>query len=108
MQNRYEPPTDPAAWVSHPTQSIGDPYQDFPTRIDRIDEPPDAARTVGLRRLFRLTWRATQLSAVTAAGFATLFARTAPAQTAVGHATPAPGSKLSTSPPTTPTPSPAQ
>src|SRR5580700_5688762 len=52
-------------------------YQNEPQQ-----EPPGAARSAGLRRLSRLTWRATQLSAVTAVGFATLFARTAPAQTA--------------------------
>ena len=35
-----------------------------------------ARRDSGLRRLSRLTWRATLLSAVTAVGMATLFART--------------------------------
>src|SRR5260370_2793665 len=53
-------------------------------------EQPGAARATGLRRLSRLTWRATQLSAVTAVGLATLFARTAPAQTAAGDSTAAP------------------
>ena len=53
------------------------------------------ARAVGLRRLSRLTWRATQLGAVTAVGFATLFARTAPAQMAAGDATAAPTAKAS-------------
>jgi len=43
------------------------------------EQQPGAARTAGLRRLSRLTWRATELSAVTAVGLATLFARTAPA-----------------------------
>jgi hypothetical protein len=51
-------------------------------RQEPPEEPPGAARSAGLRRLSRLTWRATQLSAVTVVGFATLFARTAPAQTA--------------------------
>jgi len=54
------------------------------------EQQPGAARTSGLRRLSRLTWRATQLSAVTAVGLATLFARTAPAQTAAGDTTAAP------------------
>lgn len=58
-------------------------------------EQPDTARAVGLRRLSRLTWRATQLSAVTAVGFATLFARTAPAQTASGETTTAPAAQTS-------------
>ena len=55
------------------------------------DGPPEpateAARAAGLRRLSRLTWRATQLSAVTAVGFATLFARTAPAQNTASDGT---------------------
>jgi len=42
---------------------------------------PGAARDDGLRRLSRLTWRATQLSAITAVAFATLFARAAGAHT---------------------------
>ena len=56
------------------------------------EQQPGAARTAGLHRLSRLTWRATQLSAVTAVGLATLFARTAPAQTAApaGDSTAAP------------------
>ena len=51
---------------------------------------PKAARAAGLRRLSRLTWRATQLSAVTAVGFATLFARTAPAQSTASDGTASP------------------
>jgi hypothetical protein len=47
----------------------------------------EAARAAGLRRLSRLTWRATQLSAVTAVGFATLFARTAPVQSTASDGT---------------------
>jgi len=53
-------------------------------------ERPGATRATGLRRLSRLTWRTTQLSAVTAVGLATLFARTAPAQTTAGDSTAAP------------------
>ena len=66
---------------------------------DRAEFPPEqqpgAARSAGLRRLSRLTWRATQLSAVAAVGLATLFARTAPAQKAAA----AGGSSSSTAPP---------
>src|SRR5580765_8518581 len=51
---------------------------------------PEAARAAGLRRLSRLTWRATQLSAITAVGFAALFARTAPAQNTTSDGTAAP------------------
>ncbi|HJZ29018.1 MAG TPA: hypothetical protein VJ370_22275, partial [Streptosporangiaceae bacterium] len=77
MRNRYEPP----------------------------EGPPGAARSAGLRRLSRLTWRATQLSAVTAVGFATLFARTAPAQTA-DQATTAPSTEPSASVSSAGTPTP--
>ena len=66
-------------------------------RHELPEEPPGAARSAGLRRLSLLTWRATQLSAVTAVGFATLFARTAPPQTAAGDSTAASAAK--TSPP---------
>ena len=51
-------------------------------RYEPPQEAPGAARSAALRRLSRLTWRATQLSAVTAVGFATVFARTAPVRTA--------------------------
>jgi hypothetical protein len=79
-------------------------YRDFPTRHDE----PLAARDDGLRRLSRLTWRGTQLSALAAAGFAVLFARTAPIHAtsnqapvqparsqsaATGTATPSPASR---------------
>src|SRR6516162_6892945 len=66
-------------------------------RSEFAGEEPGAARTAGLRRLSRLTWRATQLSAVTTVGFATFFARTAPAQTAAGDGTAA--AAVKTSPP---------
>jgi hypothetical protein len=52
----------------------------------QLDEPEGSSRTSGLRRLSRLTWRTTQLSAVAAAAFAVLFARSAPAQTASSQA----------------------
>ena len=80
MRNRYEPPTDPAAWELHQTQSTGDPYRNSPAVTRPVpvmaEEQPGATRSAGLRRLSRLTWRATQLSAVTAVGFVTLFVRT--------------------------------
>ena len=75
-------------------------------RYETPEEPAGAARSAGLQRLSRLTWRATQLSAVTAVGFATLFARTAPAQTADQSAAasgPHPSTAASTA--GTPTPS---
>src|SRR5580700_5685071 len=86
MPHRYEPPTDPAARAYHPTQGRGDPYRDAPAMttptVIITEDYPGETRAHGLRRLSRLTWRATQLSAVTAVGLVTLFARTAPVQTA--------------------------
>jgi len=65
---------------------------------DRPHGPaPEAARAAGLRRLSRLTWRATQLSAITAVGFAALFARTAPAQNTASDGTAAPAVSSSSS-----------
>ncbi|HLJ98629.1 MAG TPA: hypothetical protein VKU39_01845 [Streptosporangiaceae bacterium] len=55
---------------------------------DRYVPGPDRVRADGLKRLGRLTWRATQLGAITTVGFATLFARAAPAQTAAVHPAP--------------------
>jgi hypothetical protein len=90
MKHRYEPPTDPAAWAYRQAQGTGDPYRDSPTIIPRaatppttaMEEFPDEARAVGLHRMSRLTWRATEISAVAAVGIVTLFVRTAPAQPA--------------------------
>ena len=48
-------------------------------------EPVGEARSRGLRRLSRLTWRATQLGVLGTVGFAALFARTAPAATVSSH-----------------------
>ena len=64
----------------------------------------EAARAAGLRRLSRLTWRAIQLSAVTAVGFATLFARAAPAQNTAsdGTAPPAVSSSSAAAPASAP------
>ena len=44
-------------------------------------DPAEEARFRGLRRLSRLTWRATQLGVLATVGFAAVFARTAPAAT---------------------------
>src|ERR1700746_843821 len=79
MRDRYPHPLDPA-------------------------EPLDAARSAGLRRLSRLTWRATQLGALATVGFATLFARTAPAQTLSSPPHPTPSAHAS-SPAPSPSPS---
>jgi hypothetical protein len=76
----------PAPWSPVPPgQRAGGGYRDHPTRLG---EPPGESRSDGLRRLSRLTWRATQLGALATVGFATLFARTAPAATTPGHPAP--------------------
>jgi hypothetical protein len=67
-------------------------------------DPAGETRAHGLRRLSRLTWRATQLGALTTVGFALLFARTAPAAT-VNH--PAPKATANPSPTASPSPSPS-
>jgi hypothetical protein len=66
---------------------------------------PEAARDENLRRLGKLTWRAIQLSAVAAAGFAVLFVRTAPAPVATSQDVARPAGTVA--PPPSPTPSPS-
>jgi hypothetical protein len=58
-----------------------DPYSSYPTWPGH---PGYATRNAGLRRLSKLTWRAAEVSAVIAVGFAALFARTA--HSATSHA----------------------
>lgn len=91
MRDSYQPLTEPipdpgSAW--HPRYPAGS------------GGPAAAARRRGLRRLSKLTWRAALLSAVSAAGFAAVFAHAAHAQTvgspapvrpASGPAMPSPG-----------------
>lgn len=50
---------------------------------ESYQDSPGQARDASVRRLGRLTWRATQLGALATAGFAVVFARNAPAQ--AGH-----------------------
>src|SRR5215472_8901613 len=89
----------PTPWSPFPPGRPDD--WDYPTRLD---EPPGETRSDGLRRLSRLTWRATQLGALATVGFATLFARAAPAATAPSH--PAPKVTVRASAPaSSPTPS---
>jgi hypothetical protein len=75
----------------------------YPGYPARYDEPAGAARSQGLRRLSKLTWRATQLSAVTAVGLAALFAHTAHSYAPHPAATVRPAAK----PAMTPSPSPS-
>lgn len=48
---------------------------------DRYEDSPGETRDASMRRLGRLTWRATQLGTLAAVGFAVVFARNAPAET---------------------------
>src|SRR6516164_8766751 len=73
---------------------------------DYDHDPSGQARSHGLRRLSRLTWRATQLGAMATVGFAVLFARTAPAATVGGHTAPKATATPSASPSPSPSPSP--
>lgn len=50
---------------------------------ESYQDSPGQARDASVRRLGRLTWRATQLGALATVGFAVVFARNAPAQ--AGH-----------------------
>ena len=67
-----------------------DPYSGYPIWPGH---PGYATRNAGLRRLSKLTWRAAEVSAVIAIGFAALFARTA--HSATGHAGGQQGAKAS-------------
>jgi hypothetical protein len=81
------------------TSPLGEPVIDY-----HIWPPePEAVRDQNLRRLGRLTWRATQLSAVAAAAFVVLFVRSAPAQTTTSQTVARPAGTLT--PTLTPTPS---
>ncbi len=66
------------------------------------DRSSDATREDGLRRLGKLTWRTAQLGALATVGVATLFARTAPAQTASQTAPAAKPAAATSSPSPTP------
>lgn len=92
------PPGPPGPPRRSPARGYDDEYSWF--------AEPAAARAQGLRRLSRLTWRATQLSALATVGFIALFVRSAPAQTVSAQAKPAPSVKVITVSPS-PSPSPA-
>jgi hypothetical protein len=87
MRDRYEPSTDPEPWPTvlpaYPAWRAGEEYAgpDWdPYYPAEFGGPGDEARHQGLRRLSRLTWQATGLSAVAAVGFAAVFASSARAQ----------------------------
>src|SRR6266568_1927872 len=76
-----------------PPPPPGGHYQGYP---NRYGEPVGEARAGRLRRLSKLTWRATQLSVVSAVGFAAFFAHSAPATTVTSTALAKPSPKAST------------
>jgi hypothetical protein len=87
MRDRYEPPADPEPWPAvppaYPAWRAGEEYAgpDWdPYYPAEFGGPADEARHQGLRRLSRLTWQATGLSAVATVGFAAVFASSAHAQ----------------------------
>jgi hypothetical protein len=98
-----EQPDGPEFADTADTAYAGEPVIDY--SIWPPEPPyPEEARDESLRRLGKLTWRAVQLSAVAAAGFAILFVRTAPAPVTTSQNVARPASTLA--PPTSPTPSP--
>ena len=83
----YEPREHPE-WSEFSDIQPGEPVIDY--RIWPPEPPePEAARDQSRRRLARLAWRVTLLSAVGAAAFAILFVRNAPGQSVVSPPTPA-------------------
>jgi len=103
MHDRYDyEPREHQDWPELSDTQPGEPVFDY-----SIWPPePEAARDENLRRLGRLTWRATLLSAMGAAAFAVLFVRSAPAHTtATSQNVVRPASTLAP-PAATPAPSP--
>ena len=103
MRDRYPPHRPDQEWPGDSTSRPGISPPGDPTL--RLDDPGGSSRTEGLRRLSRLTWRTTQLSAIAAAAFAVLFARSAPAHTASSQTAvkPSPAASPTHTPSPTPT-----
>jgi|SRR5215831_3884241 len=76
----YEPREHPGWSDFSDTDPAAEPVFDYSIWPPEPPEP-EAARDQSRRRLARLAWRATLLSAVGAAAFAILFVRSAPAHT---------------------------
>lgn len=100
MRDRYPPHGHDQEWPGASPSRPEIPPPSDPTL--RFDEPAGGSRSHGLRRLSRLTWRTTQLSAIAAAAFAVLFARSAPVHTASSQTTVKPSVAA------TPTPAPTR
>jgi hypothetical protein len=107
MRGNYDSPTDPVAYQARrPEPAPGPPSPVdgwYPPYPPRYYDPIGEERSAGLRRLSKLTWRATQLSAVATVGFAALFAHTAHSYAASTTATLKHTAKPTTSPSPTPT-----
>ena len=103
MHDRYPPHRPDQEWPGDSTSQPGISPPGEPTL--RLDDPGGSSRTEGLRRLSRLTWRTTQLSAIAAAAFAVLFARSAPAHTVSSQTAvkPSPAASPTHTPSPTPT-----
>jgi hypothetical protein len=97
MRPSHQPPDEPVPWTAIlPVQEPGTPR---PAPWPDAAGPAGRQRTAGLHHVARLTWRASQLGALAAVGFATVFARTAPAQTVSSQGAPAPGTRPATAAP---------
>ena len=103
MRDRYPPHRPDQEWPGGSTSQPRISPPGDPTL--RLDGPGGSSRTEGLRRLSRLTWRTTQLSAIAAAAFAVLFARSAPAHTVSSQTAvkPSPAASPTHTPSPTPT-----
>ncbi|HEY8047082.1 MAG TPA: hypothetical protein VIF35_22675 [Streptosporangiaceae bacterium] len=111
MRDRYPPDGPDQEWpdISPPRHQLPpDPTLRFdrPAGDRRPPGPDGGSRADGLRRLSRLTWRATQLSAIAAAAFAVLFARSAPAHSASSQTAVRPSTAATPTASPTPTPTP--
>ena len=104
MPDSYPPHQPDQEWPGHSMSRPGISPPGDPAR--RLDDPGGSSRAEGLRRLSKLTWRTTQLSAIAAAAFAVLFARGAPAHTASSQTAVKPSPAASPTHTPTPTPSP--
>jgi hypothetical protein len=104
MRHRYGYEADePSEWTGFDdTGPLDEPVIDYSIWPPQPPDPEEA-RDESLRRLGKLTWRAAQVSAVAAAGFAILFVRTAPAPVTTSQKVARPASTLA--PTSSPTPS---
>jgi hypothetical protein len=108
MRHRYDdeaygPPDEPEFSDTDPVDEPIIDYSIWPSEPLYSEE----ARDESLRRLGKLTWRAIQLSAVAAAGFAVLFVRTAPAPVATSQDVARPAGTVTAPPSPTPSPTPS-